>query len=554
MRWRRAWIPATAAPAALAAMLWFLCSPRVHARLLTLAEGVRERPFPLVSTAGTAPLPPAGLRPEGAAPVSAATPAPVTARSGAPTTHAPPAPRPESPMAHTPVAPRPAADGVAPPGPPARLDDPPSALVPRGEGGPDDLALSPPPKSSGDKDAVNALAALNRLFGNDPAWHRFLMQRMGIDQGVQVFMVREVSSATASGAPAIQPFDFTIPGGTGGRVTFDGSTSTATPGTGGHPLRVEVGTGDNPVVRITEELGPNATRRWTIGPDGNPTGNGVQQVTLNAGTGTPLEITLRLDGAGAPALVTGTRGGGVTTGHVSLLPGGAELRVNGPTGFALYSPDTGALTGTARQLTGGGFAGGDRFALTRPAEGGLTVVDGRLGRLGSGHHPGGDPTVLHLRADGDTRFQVYREDGSFSHETLRLSGTGDLPGGYVRFDGGAPALADARGTVVPVPGGATVAPSVTPMPGGGFRVHAGDHHLVVGTDGARTHTVLPVRGDHLHIDAGNANLATLHRPDGTAVPNTAVTRVDGHWHVTDTTTGDFTRYTGTGRRFPGPRR
>ncbi|MBB0246658.1 hypothetical protein FNQ90_21700, partial [Streptomyces alkaliphilus] len=52
MRWRRAWIPATAAPAALAAMLWFLCSPRVHARLLTLAEGVRERPFPLVSTAG----------------------------------------------------------------------------------------------------------------------------------------------------------------------------------------------------------------------------------------------------------------------------------------------------------------------------------------------------------------------------------------------------------------------------------------------------------------------------------------------------------------------
>ncbi|MCE7078651.1 hypothetical protein [Streptomyces sp. ST2-7A] len=52
MRWRRAWIPATATPTALAAMLWILCSPRVHARLLALAEGVREHPFPLVSTAG----------------------------------------------------------------------------------------------------------------------------------------------------------------------------------------------------------------------------------------------------------------------------------------------------------------------------------------------------------------------------------------------------------------------------------------------------------------------------------------------------------------------
>ncbi|MCE7080522.1 hypothetical protein [Streptomyces sp. ST2-7A] len=30
------------------------------------------------------------------------------------------------------------------------------------------------------------------------------------------------------------------------------------------------------------------------------------------------------------------------------------------------------------------------------------------------------------------------------------------------------------------------------------------------------------------------------------MPNTTVTRVDGHWHVTDTTTGDFTRHTDTG--------
>ncbi|WP_182608496.1 hypothetical protein, partial [Streptomyces alkaliphilus] len=233
----------------------------------------------------------------------------------------------------------------------ARLDDSPSALVPRGEGAPDDLALSPPPKSSGDKDAVNALAALNRLFGNDPAWHRFLMQRMGIDQGVQVFMVRDVPSAPASGTPAIQPFDFTIPGGTGGRVTFDGSTSTATPGTGGHPLRVEVGTGDNPVVRITEELGPNATRQWTIGADGNPAGDGVQWVNLNPGGATRAQITLHLDGSGTPDRVTHAGGGTVTTENVSLLSGGTELRITDPaTGDFTLHTTTGDLRYSATSL------------------------------------------------------------------------------------------------------------------------------------------------------------------------------------------------------------
>ncbi|WP_228473589.1 hypothetical protein [Streptomyces calidiresistens] len=395
-------------------------------------------------------------------------------------------------MAHTPVAPRPAADGVAPPGPPARLDDPPSALVPRGEGSPDDLALSPPPKSSGDKDAVNALAALNRLFGNDPAWHRFLMQRMGIDQGVQVFMVRNVSSAPASGTPAIQPFDFTIPGGTGGRVTFDGSVSTATPGTGGHPLRVEVGTGDSPVVRITEELGPNATRQWTIGADGNPVDTGIQRVTLTDGTGTPVQITLRLDGAGAPEGVTHAGGGTVTTGNVSLLPGGAELRITDPTtgNFTLHTT-TGDLrySATSLQLHGPAHPLANHYLTTTP--------DGTLGLL---------------RGDGAP----------------------------------VPSLTSQRATITPQTG----------MEPGTTRIGTGDHHLVVDGDGRHIHNAITLRGadgaptgTHLFTPSnvtGTPTNAIARNDLGTPVPNTAVTRHDGHWHVTDTTTGNFTRYTDDG--------
>ncbi|MCE7083485.1 hypothetical protein LZF96_25955, partial [Streptomyces sp. ST2-7A] len=477
----------------------------------TLPEGyVNPAHIPVVSTTGTAPLPPAGVRPEGTAAVSSAAPAPVAPRPETPTAHAPVTPRPETPVAHTPVAPRPAADGVAPPGPPARLDDPPSALVPRGEGAPDDLALSPPPKSSGDKDAVNALAALNRLFGHDPAWHRLLMQRMGIDQGVQVFMMRGAVPTPASGTPAIQPFDFTVPGGTGSRVTFDGTTPTVTQGTNGREVRVEVGTGGNPVVRITEDLGPNATRQWTIAPDGNPIGTGVQRVTLNDGGATPTQITLRLDGSGAPERVTHAGGGGVTTGNVSLLPGGTELRITDPAtnNFTLHTT-TGDLRYSATSLQPHSPTGGPAHPLANHYL--TTTPGGDVGLLRAGPDPDHPGVTVFGAVDGAT---VTPQTGAVD---LRVAGTG-------------------TGT------------------GDALRVRHGDHDLIVAPNGTHTHDVTALHGldgrpiPHVHLftttSASGAAPGTVSlRTDlGAPAPNAAQLPT-GHWHVTDTTTGDFTLHT-----------
>ncbi|WP_173019534.1 hypothetical protein, partial [Streptomyces alkaliphilus] len=97
----------------------------------------------------------------------------------------------------------------------------------------------------------------------------------------------------------------------------------------------------------------------------------------------------------------------------------------------------------------------------------------------------------------------------------------------------------------------------TDLAQGGFRIDTGLRHVVVDANGRHTHNAITLENrvaagtaSHLFVPPDTARAApppaTAHTGPGTEMPNLNVTRVDGKWHVTDTNTGDFTRYNGDG--------
>ncbi|QQN78579.1 hypothetical protein [Streptomyces sp. XC 2026] len=220
--------------------------------------------------------------------------------------------------------------------------------------------------------------------------------------------------------------------------------------------------------------------------------NGHHNLSAPSLTGTPLTDTFLHTGA-HPQLFNGS--GDLIP--VTPQPGGA-LRVQHG-GHDLILGPGGAHTHNVTTLTGpgGGTPVGhvhlpvDGTRLT-PGSHPLTATGTPINNLTVVRH-GNDGFVLR----GTNELTFHGTGGNHTLTAPGLTGT-PLDGNFLR--GGAnPALLNGEGTVI--------AP-VHPQTGGAVRVQHGNHHLVLGPDGAHTHNVTTLTG------AGNTTVGYVHRPVG----------------------------------------